>query len=213
LLRLLAPEPRGPLVQRLESGAQHVVEGCVVVARVFRSGLGDEPSAACGPGRPGAGGEQRRLGTAAAAVRSVAPPNMSAHSTLAKMLPTAMIRSPSQTAYCRQFGLPTSDAAMAIISCVVNPKVVIMTVAHSCAWCDSTRPTRRPGSSAAMPSAADSAASVSHPSLTKRLPSVRLSLPAIDAQSAGSSGGAIMNATWAHPARGKSRRPAPGCPR
>lgn len=62
---------------------------------------------------------------------SVAPPNMSAHSPFRKTLPTATIRSPAQTAYCRQFALPTHDAAISIRSGVANPKVVIMTVAHS----------------------------------------------------------------------------------
>ncbi len=83
-----------------------------------------------------------------------------------KMLPTAMIRSPSQTAYCRQFGLPTHDAAMSTMPGVLKSKAVIMTVAHSFAWCGSTIPTRRPGSSGAMPSPADSMVSVSQPSLT-----------------------------------------------
>src|SRR5215470_17243215 len=58
--RLLAPSPGDPLVERLEAGAQHVVEGRVVLAGAFRAGLGDEPSAACGLGCPGAGGEQCR---------------------------------------------------------------------------------------------------------------------------------------------------------
>ena len=119
---------------------------------------------------------------------------MSAHSPLRKTLPTAMILIPSQTAYCRQFGLPTHDAAMSVMPGAVNPKVVIMTVAHSRAWRGSTGPTRSPGSSATTPSAADSAVSVAHPSLVKRLPLVRFSLSAVAAQSGGSSGGAIMSA-------------------
>jgi hypothetical protein len=56
---------------------------------------------------------------------------MSAHSPFRKTLPTATIRSPAQTAYCRQVALPAHDAAISIRSGVVNPKVVTMTVAHS----------------------------------------------------------------------------------
>jgi hypothetical protein len=65
-----------------------------------------------------------------------------AHWPLKKTLPTATMRSPAQTAYCRQFVPPTNDAAISIMSGAVNPKVVIMTVAHSSACWTSMTPTR-----------------------------------------------------------------------
>src|SRR6185437_6752244 len=64
---VLVPDPGDPVVQRLEAGPQHVAQRRVVAAGAFRPGLSDKPPAARGPGGPGADGEQRRLGTAAAA--------------------------------------------------------------------------------------------------------------------------------------------------
>ncbi|HXT91847.1 MAG TPA: hypothetical protein VN714_21650, partial [Trebonia sp.] len=40
---------------------------------------------------------------------------------LTKTLPNAMVRSPSQTAYCRPFGLPTHDTAMSVTHGAVKP--------------------------------------------------------------------------------------------
>ncbi|QCD54134.1 hypothetical protein CEB94_04040 [Streptomyces hawaiiensis] len=129
---------------------------------------------------------------------SVAPPNMSVHSPFRKTLPTATIRSPAQTAYCRQFVLPTQDAAISIMSGEVNPKVVIMTVAHSRAWCASTTPTRQPEASAVR-SPAVGKLSMSQPSLVNRLLSARPSSAAVAAQSGGSNDGAIMSEPWDTP--------------